>query len=128
MSGISIDIELRKILSEDEKLKDMVGDSIYAIAVDAQNAPFPYVQYSKGNVTPNYAKGVIVSDKVEFGFVIVSDDLDETIAIAERVRNLFELRTNDYFYRIELTECSEDYNNDIDAFVQYLAFTAQVKR
>lgn len=122
MSGISIDKEIYKILSNDEKLKKMVGERIYAVVCNDQNVNFPFVQFSKGSVTPTTAKGVVPCDKVEFGFMITSPILDETIEIAERIRSLFELRTSDYFYRIELQECYEDYLED--SFIQVLIFNA----
>lgn len=122
MSGISIDKEIYKILSNDEKLKKMVGERIYAVVCNDDKVTFPFVQYSKGSVTPTTVKGVVPCDKVEFGFMVVSPILDETIEIAERIRNLFELRTSDYFYRIELQEAYEDFEND--AFIQVLIFNA----
>lgn len=126
MSGISIDKEIFKILSNDSRLKEMVDKRIYAVVCNDQNVNFPFVQFSKGSVTPTTVKGVVPCDKVEFGFMVVSPILDETIEIAERIRNLFELRTSDYFYRIELQEAYEDFEND--AFIQVLVFNATTIR
>lgn len=71
-------------------------------------------------------KGLSVADEVSFGFLIVYKNLDKTLEIAELVRNLFELRQDDYFYRCDLTGTAEYYANDM--YCQELTFKAITTR
>ena len=111
MSGISIDSKIYKILKESAKIQSMVGDEIYPIVKNTDKIDGPFIVYQKDSVTPTTVKGLSVADEVNFGFLIVFKNLDKTLEIAEIIRNLFELRQDDYFYRCDLTGTAEYYTN-----------------
>ena len=126
MSGISIDSKIYKILKENTKMQSIVGDEIYPIVKNTDKIDGPFIVYQKDSVTPTTVKGLSVADEVNFGFLIVFKNLDKTIEIAEIIRNLFELRQDDYFYRCDLTGTAEYYANDM--YCQELTFRAITTR
>lgn len=126
MSGISIDSKIFKILKESKKIQSIVGDEIYPIVKNTDKIEGPFIVYQKDSVTPTTVKGLSVADEVNFGFLIVYKNLDKTLEIAEIVRNLFELRQDDYFYRCDLTGTAEYYANDM--YCQELTFKAITTR
>lgn len=126
MSGISIDSKIYKILKESTKIQSIVGDEIYPIVKNTDKIDGPFIVYQKDSVTPTTVKGLSVADEVNFGFLIVYKNLDKTLEIAEIVRNLFELRQDDYFYRCDLTGTAEYYANDM--YCQELTFKSITTR
>ena len=126
MSGISIDSKIYKILKESTKIQSIVGDEIYPIVKNTDKIDGPFIVYQKDSVTPTTVKGLSVADEVNFGFLIVFKKLDKTLEIAELIRNLFELRQDDYFYRCDLTGTAEYYTNDM--YCQELTFKAITTR
>ena len=126
MSAISIDSKIYKILKESTKIQEIVGDEIYPIVKNTDKIDGPFIVYQKDSVTPTTVKGLSVADEVNFGFLIVFKNLDKTIEIAEIVRNLFELRQDDFFYRCDLTGTAEYYANDM--YCQELTFKAITTR
>lgn len=126
MSGILIDSKIYKILKESTKIQSIVGDEIYPIVKNTDKIDGPFIVYQKDSVTPTTVKGLSVADEVSFGFLIVYKNLDKTIEIAEIVRNLFELRQDDFFYRCDLTGTAEYYANDM--YCQELTFKAITTR
>lgn len=126
MSGLSIDKEIYKILKNDDKIKELVGDEIYPIVRNKEKIDKPFIIYQKDNVVPTTVKGMVACDEVTIGFLIVYKNLDITIDIAERIRQLFELRYDDYFYRVDLNETAEYYEND--CYCQEITFKCLVKK
>ncbi|WP_315514140.1 hypothetical protein [Prevotella histicola] len=126
MSAISIDSKIYKILKESKKIQSIVGDEIYPIVKNTDKIDGPFIVYQKDSVTPTTVKGLSVADEVNFGFLIVFKNLDKTLEIAEIVRNLFELRQDNFFYRCDLTGTAEYYTNDM--YCQELTFKAITTR
>ena len=120
-SSISINKHIFSILTSDKSLKEMVGTTIFPIVAD-DDVKFPYIILERTSITPNTYKGGVGYDKVTFQIKIADSDYINTINIAEKVRELLELRTSNYFKRIEFSNCNEDFIND--TYRQTLQFIA----
>ena len=122
-SSISINKHIFSILTSDKSLKEMVGTKIFPIVAD-DDVKFPYIILERTSITPYTYKGGVGYDKVTFQIKIADSDYINTINIAEKVRELLELRTSSYFKRIEFVGNTEDYVNSI--YTQTLQFSAMI--
>lgn len=120
-SSISINKHIFSILTSDKSLKEMVGTKIFPIVAD-DDVKFPYIILERTSITPYTYKGGVGYDKATFQIKIADSDYINTINIAEKVRELLELRTSSYFKRIEFSSCNEDFMND--TYRQILEFIA----
>lgn len=120
-SSISINKHIFSILTSDKSLKEMVGTKIFPIVAD-DDVKFPYIILERTSITPYTYKGGVGYDKVTFQIKIADSDYINTINIAEKVRELLELKTSKYFKRIEFSSCIEDFMND--TYRQTLQFIA----
>lgn len=108
-------------MSSDKTLNEMVGTKIFPIVAD-DDVKFPYIILERTSITPYTYKGGVGYDKATFQIKIADSDYINTINIAEKVRELLELRTSNYFKRIEFSSCNEDFLND--TYRQILQFIA----
>lgn len=120
-SSISVIKHIFRILSSDKTLNEMVGTKIFPIVAD-DDVKFPYIILERTSITPYTYKGGVGYDKATFQIKIADSDYINTINIAEKVRELLELRTSNYFKRIEFSSCNEDFLND--TYRQILQFIA----
>lgn len=120
-SSISVIKHIFRILSSDNTLNEMVGNKIFPIIAE-NDITFPFILVTRTSITPITFKTGVAVDKVTFQVVIEDVDYFRTVNIAERVRELLELRHSDYFKRIEFSNCYEDFMND--AYKQTLQFIA----
>ena len=120
-SSISINKHIFSILTSDKSLKEMVGTKIFPIVAD-DDVKFPYIILERTSISPYTYKGGVGYDKVTFQIKIADSDYINTINIAEKVRELLELRTSNSFKRIEFSSCNEDFIND--TYRQTLQFIA----
>lgn len=120
-SSISINKHIFSILTSDKSLKEMVGTKIFPIVAD-DDVKFPYIILERTSITPYTYKGGVGYDKATFQIKIADSDYINTINIAEKVRELLELKTSSYFKRIEFSSCNEDFMND--TYRQTLEFIA----
>ena len=116
MTGLSINKHIYSLLSTDEQLK---GVTLFPI-VAQEETKYPFMLYQRVEMQPIYAKNITVGDKVAVAFKIVSDKYNRTVEIAERVRELLELRTSENYSQVTIIDCSEEWNND--GYVQHLTF------
>lgn len=123
-TAISINKYIYSILSQDDKLKEMVGNKIYPLIAE-ESTTFPFIIFKRNNIVTDYTKDGRVNDTAEFSIAIAAKNYNQTVDIAERCRELFEMKRNDYFNLIHFTSISEDYVDD--AFIQELTFSAIVK-
>ena len=112
-TAISVNKYIYSILSQDNELKRLVGNKIYPLIAE-ESTTFPFIIFKRNNIVTEYCKDGKVIDRVDF-----------SIAIAERCRELLELKRNDYFNLIHFNSISEDYVDD--TYIQELHFTAIVK-
>ena len=120
-SSISVIKHIFRILSSDKTLNEMVGTKIFPIVAD-DDVKFPYIILERTSITPYPYKGGVGYDKATFQIKIADSDYINTINIAEKVRELLELKTSSYFKRIEFSSCNEDFMND--TYRQTLQFIA----
>ena len=120
-SSISVIKHIFRILSSDKTLNEMVGNKIFPIIAE-NDITFPFILVTRTSITPITFKTGVAVDKVTFQVVIEDVDYFRTVNIAERVRELLELRHSDYFKRIEFSNCNEDFIND--TYRQTLQFIA----
>lgn len=120
-SSISVIKHIFRILSSDKTLNEMVGTKIFPIVAD-DDVKFPYIILERTSITPYTYKGGVGYDKATFQIKIADSDYINTINIAEKVRELLELKTSSYFKRIEFSSCNEDFLND--TYRQLLQFIA----
>ena len=120
-SSISVIKHIFIILSSDKTLNEMVGTKIFPIVAD-DDVKFPYIILERTSITPFTYKGGVGYDKATFQIKIADSDYINTINIAEKVRELLELKTSSYFKRIEFSSCNEDFMND--TYRQTLQFIA----
>lgn len=121
-SSISVIKHIFRILSSDKTLNELVGTKIFPIVADDDDVKFPYIILERTSITPYTYKGGVGYDKVTFQIKIADSDYINTINIAEKVRELLELKTSSYFKRIEFSSCNEDFLND--TYRQTLQFIA----
>ena len=107
-SSISVIKHIFRILSSDKTLNEMVGNKIFPIIAE-NDITFPFILVTRTSITPITFKTGVAVDKVTFQVVIEDVDYFRTVNIAERVRELLELRHSDYFKRIEFSNCYEDF-------------------
>ena len=120
-SSISVIKHIFRILSSDKTLNEMVGTKIFPIVAD-DDVKFPYIILERTSITPFTYKGGVGYDQATFQIKIADSDYINTINIAEKVRELLELKTSSYFKRIEFSSCNEDFMND--TYRQTLQFIA----
>jgi len=122
-------------LSTDEAFVSRIGHSlpdskkIFPIIAD-NDTKFPVVLYTRQGVNPDrMTKDGFCQDTVTFQITVASDSYDESVEVADMVRNLLEMKymANE---EISLTEtymisCNESYNNE--TYIQQLLFTTKVK-
>lgn len=89
----------------------------------------PFISWERMSCTPNYTKDGQIVDVVEVGMAIVSDDYEQSINIAERVRNLLEWKSyrdqNIHIPAMEIRQIQED--NVDDAYVQEILFEFHIE-
>lgn len=123
-TAISVNKYIYQILSSDSELKSLVKEKIYPLIAE-ESTTFPFIIFKRNNIVTEYCKDGVVNDSVDVSIAIAAKNYNQTIAIAERIRELLELKRNEYFKSIHLTSVAEDYVDD--AFIQELNFNAIVK-
>lgn len=123
-TGISVSKYIYSILKNDEKLKEMVGDNIYPLIAE-QSVTFPFIIFKKTGITTQYTKDLKVYDQVDFSILIISNKYEDSINVAERVRELIECTSDPNLKYTRLTSVNEDYIDD--SYVQELSFTTSIK-
>ena len=80
--------------------------------------PVTVVKEGANNITIAFGQRITSTFQIK----IADSDYINTINIAEKVRELLELKTSSYFKRIEFSSCNEDFMND--TYRQTLQFIA----
>ena len=120
MTGISINKQIYNILSGDTQLS---GVTFYPIIAPEQTN-YPFLVYKREEVSPLYAKSTICGDTVIVNITIVDDKYTTTVGYAERVRELFEYRRDNYFREVVLTNSIEGWEDN--GYYQKLTFKCTI--
>ena len=113
--------------------KDNIFPLLANIKLDGQGNPtdvtFPFITFERTSVRPIYSKFLDVSDnEIEVTISCVTPDYDESLEIANAIRNCFE--SKHYadevlsISNIKVNNVSEDY--DLSTFMQNITFVMNV--
>lgn len=127
MTGISINKYICSLLKSNNELKQLV-DTKNIVSLYINPTTFPFISIMRNGVYPTYSKEGLVEDNVSIQIDIISEDYEETITIAEKVRDILEYKhyiDNDvHIDSIHLTNVSESYLEN--SYVQTLDFTITI--
>lgn len=120
MTGISVNKKIYQILSGDTQLS---GVTFYPI-IAPEETKFPFLVYRRDEIDPIYAKNIACGDSVLITITIVDVKYSTTVTYAERVRELLELRKDDYFKGVVLTDSAEGWEDN--GYFQKLKFKCTI--
>lgn len=119
VNSILIGKKIFSILSKDTELKEAVNGQIYPLLAN-KSTTYPFIVYSRDTIYPSYSKDGNYQDEVGITVIVVSNDYEESVEIANKVRSDLELLTYEdddiYIADTHLTGVSE--NTSDDAYVQ----------
>lgn len=108
------------ILSNNTDVVDKVQNKIYPLIADVDTT-FPFIIYKRTGIVPADSKDkFIYSEDVYVNVVIASDKYNESIEIADLVRQALQKGSYDGIKDIAFTDADEDYLED--TFIQNLTF------
>lgn len=113
------------LLEANTNLTNYVENKIYPIDAK-QGTTFPFIVIRRTNINAEYSKDGRTKDTVGFSVIIVSDSYEDSVNIAQLVRETLELYRGEVdatkIFYITFTGITEDlYNN---AFIQQMDFSA----
>lgn len=118
---------LNNFLQQDAELKKLIGNKIYPIVAD-QGTTYPFICYKRTGLNLQSSKDRYNYRQTAYvTFIVASKSYKESISIAKAVKQCLNLKRGSYdglqINQITLTDASEEYITDSDAFVQYLNFS-----
>lgn len=121
---IQIGKAVYQILSNDTKVKEMVGNNIYPLIAN-QGTTYPFIIYRRTGIEPVTSKDrFICSEVTSVDVIIASDRYDESIELAELVKDALSGKNGIYsdikVIDINMISADEDYIED--TFIQNLTF------
>lgn len=137
-NSILIGKYIYQALSVDETVTSYVdADKIFPLIAKVQINPetgegeditFPFIVYSRESLTPIYTKDMLTSNRVTFAIIAISDEYEESIEIANAIRNCLECKNyrdnNITISRIKLDAVSEETIDE--SYIQKLDFSFEV--
>ena len=129
ISGININKYVRKFVQSCPELLEICPLSNIKPLILPPNK-YPFISYVHGDIIPDYTKDGLVRDNVDVLFACVSDDYEESINMAEIVRELLENKMYEdddvLIPCIRVNNISEDYIDN--AYIQMLTFSLQINQ
>ena len=126
-NGLLIGKTVYKLLSENQDIKNKVGNKIFPLIANLETT-FPFIVYSRNSVVPEYTKGGIVEDIINLEIICVSTSYIESIEIANLVRRTLEMvryKDDDMIInQCRLLDVAENYQDD--AYTQTLIFEIRI--
>lgn len=111
------------ILSNNEELTARVGSKIFPL-ISELNTTFPFIVYKRGAIETQYTKDLKCAESVLVDFVVASDNYEESIEVAQLLRDCLEHTRGQYsnirIKSIRLDSSDEEFNED--TYLQYLTF------
>ena len=81
-----------RVLSEDEVLSDRVTSrKIFPLVANADTT-YPFIVYSRTDLTVEYCKDGVVGNTVDFQIIVVSDNYVESLEVANQIRSILEMK------------------------------------
>lgn len=126
MTTISFGRTIKSLLNA-KSIKALIDNKVYPL-IAPLNTTFPYVVYQRTS-TPQTTKDNAYQDNVSIEIIIVSNNYDQSVNIAEIIRNEIECKRNIIvegfnIADIKLVLSNETYNND--AYLQSLTFNFRI--
>ena len=116
---------IRKILIDNEDVKQLVGDKIFPL-VAPQSTEGDLIVYYRDEYSKDYTKMGVYNDNCKVYVTIVSDSYDRSQEIAEAVNNALEgtfFQNTDNQIQVRLSDSTEDYADN--KYIQVLLFEIQ---
>lgn len=116
---------IRKILIENEKVKELVGDKIFPL-VAPQSTEGDLIVYYRDEYSKDYTNMGVYNDNCKVFVTIVSDNYDRSQEIAEAVDNALEgtfFQNTENQIQVRLSDSTEDYADN--KYIQVLLFEIQ---
>lgn len=127
-NSILISKVIYKILSDDNETKEAVKNRIYPLIAES-DANFPFITFTRDNITSNYSKDGIYQDSVTFSVMVVAAKYLSSLDIANRIRHILEKRKIESkdltLYDVKLIGISESFTED--SYTQELRFECTVE-
>jgi hypothetical protein len=101
MSKLKILEYVYSVLSENEDIVSIVGDSLYPITVPSTGednetkVPYPIIIYTRTSISPTYAK-TCVTDEATVEMICWSKSYTESVNLIDLVRTAFENNSGEY--------------------------------
>ena len=118
---------LRQFMITNEELTTLIPACKIFPLLANPDTTFPFIVYSRNNLTPIYTKDMLADNIANFTIIVVSDDYIESLEIANAVRHALEgYRYKDdiiNIYPIRLQSITEETMDD--AYIQRMNFTLQ---
>nr|DAN60563.1 MAG TPA: hypothetical protein [Caudoviricetes sp.] len=124
-SKFRIGTVIRKILIDNEDVKQLVGDKIFPL-VAPQSTEGDLIVYYRDEYSKDYTKMGVYNDNCKVYVTIVSDSYDRSQEIAEAVNNALEgtfFQNTDNQIQVRLSDSTEDYADN--KYIQVLLFEIQ---
>ena len=124
-SKFRIGTVIRKILIDNEDVKQLVGDKIFLL-VAPQSTEGDLIVYYRDEYSKDYTKMGVYNDNCKVYVTIVSDSYDRSQEIAEAVNNALEgtfFQNTDNQIQVRLSDSTEDYADN--KYIQVLLFEIQ---
>lgn len=121
-SKFRIGTSIRKLLIENEAVKEFVGEKIFPL-VAPQETKGDLIVYYRDEYSKDYTKMGVYNDNCKVYVVIVSEDYDRSQEIAEAVNEALEctfFQNTDNQIQIRLSDSTEDYADN--KYIQVLLF------
>lgn len=122
-NSLLIGKKIKSILSSNSELNNKVSSQIYPLLAN-QSTKYPFIVYSRDSIEAYYCKDGNYQDIVSITIIVVSDNYEESVDIANLVRNSFELLTyeDDDIYIADSKLITVSENTQEDAYIQRITF------
>lgn len=123
VNSILIGKKIYSILSKDEQLTQAVKGQIYPLLAN-KSTTYPFIVYSRDNINASYCKDGNYQDDVGVTVVVVSNNYEESVEVANMVRKDLELLTyeDDDVYIADSKLLGVGESTSDDAYVQTIQF------
>lgn len=124
MTGISVLKSINKLLNQSVDLKKRVENKMYPLIAN-EATTFPFIVYRKSSMSFEYCKDGTVGDNLQVDIIVAAKQYDNSVEIAELIREAVNKKKVDNIYSIRLNSVVEDYVDD--AYIQQLTFDIKIE-
>ncbi|MCQ2978735.1 MAG: DUF3168 domain-containing protein [Clostridia bacterium] len=117
-----------KILTDDEDVNQLVQNKVFPLVAE-NGTTFPFIVYKRNSLIPVTTKDkYIYSLESSFEITVADNTYNGSVDLAEKVINALANKqgkiNNVNISSIELTDCSEDFNED--TYIQTINFNIKI--